>query len=153
MIVIGDLTFVRGNTLAMEDLTGLSPPEAALASGHWVAFSSDNPAFSQVVVGVRSADVAQEVALKGPFSLGRARRLDGYDVLAVRGTEEMQGAKPMEAVLYVRMTGRHLLVEEDTLGSHGRPNGAEHIVFSKWGETVRPEAPTPSLTLGSVHAV
>ena len=150
LIVIGDLTFVKGNELAMEDLTGLPPAEAATTMDHWVAFSSTNPAYSQVVVGVRSHDVAQEVALKGPYSLGRPRQLGGASVDAVRGTLHLQGEKTMDAVLYVRAAGRHLLVEEDTVDAHGTPNGAEHIVFSRWGESVRPRAPEASFTLGSV---
>jgi len=152
LIVIGDLTYINGNALAMEDLTGLSASQAAIAMGHWVLFSSNNPTFAQVVVGVRSHDVAQEVAMQGPYTLGPARSLDGHRVDALRGTQKLQGAKRMSAVLYVRASGRHLLVEEDTVDSQGRPNGAEHIVFSRWGELVRPEAPDASVTLGSVNA-
>jgi len=122
LIVIGDLTFVKGNTLAMQDLIGLSPAEAEVAVGHWVLFSSNNPTFASVVVGVRSHDVAQEVALTGPYTLGATRRLDGYTVDALRGTQEFQDAKKTVAVLYVRASGRHLLVEEDTLGARGKPS-------------------------------
>jgi hypothetical protein len=150
LIVIGDLTFVKGNQLAMEDLTGLSAAEAATTMGHWVVFSSNNPAFSQVVVGVRSHDVAQEVALTGPYTLGQPRQLHGSSVDTLRGTLKLQGEKRMDAVLYIRASGRHLLVEEDTVDAHGAPNGAEHIVFSKWGESVRPKAPDAAFTLGSV---
>jgi hypothetical protein len=152
LIVIGDLTFVKGNERAMEDLTGMAPTEAATATGHWVLFSSNNPAFSQVVVGVRSHDVAREVALQGPFTLGRSRELRGYRVDALRGTQKFQGAKQMKAVLYVRASGHHVLVEEDTVNTQGRANGAEHIVFSNWGESVKPRAPRASLTLGSINA-
>jgi hypothetical protein len=152
LVVIGDLTFIRGNKLAMEDLTGLSSPEAAIAMNHWVLFSSNNPTFAQVVVGVRSHDVAQEVAMQGPYSFGPSRSLDGHKVEALRGTQRLQGAKKMDAVLYVRASGRHLLIEEDTVNSQGKANGAEHIVFSKWGEAVRPKAPTAALTLGSINA-
>ncbi len=152
LIVIGDLTYVKGNQRAMEDLTGLSSTEAATAMGQWVLFSSNNPTFSQVVVGVRSHDVAEEVALKGPVTLGPSRRLQGYRVDALRGTQSFQGAKKMKAVLYVRASGRHVLIEEDTVNTQGKSNGAEHIVFSKWGEVIRPKAPQASITLGSVNA-
>jgi hypothetical protein len=152
LVVIGDLTYLRGNELAMEDLTGLSAPEAASTMGHWVLFSSNNPTFAQVVAGVRSHDVAQEVALQGPYTFGHSRSLHGYKVDALRGTQKLQGSKAMDAVLYVRASGKHVLVEEDTVDSQGKPNGAEHIVFSKWGETVRPRAPDASVTLGSVNA-
>jgi hypothetical protein len=150
LVVIGDLTYIRGNQLAMENLTGLSAPQAAIAKDHWVLFSSNNPTFAQVVVGVRSRDVAQEVALQGPYSFGSARSLHGYKVDALRGTQKQQGVKRTDAVLYVRASGRHLLVEEDTVNSQGKATGAEHIVFSKWGESVRPKAPDPTVTLGSV---
>jgi hypothetical protein len=152
LIVIGDLTYVKGNERAMEDLTGLSPTEAAAATGHWVLFSSDNPAFSQVVVGVRSHDVAQEIALQGPVTLGPSRKLHGYRVDALQGTQKFQGAKKMRAVLYVRASGRHVVVEEDTVDTQGKTNGIEHIVFSKWGEAVKPKAPDASITLGSINA-
>jgi hypothetical protein len=152
LIVIGDLTYIRGNALAMEDLTGLSAAQAAIAMGHWVLFSSNNPAFAQVVVGVRSHDVAQEVEMQGPYTLGPTRTLDGHEVDALRGTQKLPGSKRTDAVLYVRASGRHLLVEEDTVDSQGAPNGAEHIVFSRWGELVRPKAPNASLTLGAVNA-
>jgi hypothetical protein len=152
LIVIGDLTFVKGNERAMEDLTGLAPAEAHTAMNRWVLFSSNNPLFTQVVVGVRSHDVAQEVALQGPYSLGPSRRLDGYAVDAVMGTLAVPGAKSMKAVLYVRASGRHQLVEENTVNKRGQPNGAEHIVFSKWGEAVKPRAPAASLTLGSINS-
>jgi hypothetical protein len=143
---------VKGNTVAMEELTGLSSTQAAEAAGRWILFSSNNPAFSQVVVGVRSHDVAQEVALDGPYTSGPSRKLHGYRVESVRGTQKLQGEKRMDAILYVRASGRHLLVEEDTVGAHGTPNGDEHIVFSKWGESVRPKAPEASITLGKINA-
>jgi len=152
LIVIGDLTYVRGNRLAMEQLTGLSPTEATSASNRWVLFSSNNPTFAQVVVGVRSQDVAQEVALKGPLTLGPSRTLHGYRVEALRGTQQLQGAKKTRAVLYVRASGTHVLVEEDTVNTQGKTNGAEHIVFSKWGESVKPKAPHAAITLGTINA-
>jgi len=151
LIVIGDLTYVKGNERAMEDLTGLPSTQAATAMGRWVLFSSNNPTFAQVVVGVRSQDVAQEVALKGPFTFGPSRTLHGLRVEALRGTE-LQGTKKMRAVLYVRASGRHVLVEEDTVTALGKSNGAEHIVFSKWGEPVKPKAPHASITLGTINA-
>jgi hypothetical protein len=151
LIVIGDLTYIKGNALAMEDLTGLSASQATIAMGHWVLFSSNNPTFAQVVVGVRSDDVAREVAMQGPYTLGPSRSIDGHKVDALRGTQKL-GSKRMNAVLYVRASGRHLLVEEDTVDSQGTPNGAEHIVFSRWGELVRPMAPNAFVTLGAVNA-
>jgi hypothetical protein len=152
LVVIGDLTYIRGNEKAMEDLAGLAATQAAADQGRWVLFSTNNPAFAQVVAGVRSKDVTQEIALNGPYTYGRARKLDGYKVDAIRGTQKLDGAKKTNEVLYVRAAGRHLLVEEDSAGAQGKPNGLEHIVFSKWGEAVRPRAPEASITIGSINS-
>jgi hypothetical protein len=152
LIEIGSLTFLKGNEQAMVDLAGLSPTQAAATQNHWVLFSTDNPSFSQVVAGVRSHDVATEVELDGPYSLGPTRTLDGHRVDAIRGTQSLAGLKKARAVLYVQASGRHLLVEEDSIGTGGKPNGDERIVLSKWGERVRPKAPQASVTLGAVTA-
>jgi hypothetical protein len=150
LVVIGNLTYMKANARALVDLTGLSATQAAANQGKWVQFATDNQAFAQVVVGVRSHDVTQELALKGPYSLGGTRTLDGVKVEAIRGTQKFQGLKPMRAVLYVRASGRHVPVEEDTVGANGQPNGVEHTIYTMWGEMVRPQAPTAAISIGPV---
>jgi hypothetical protein len=152
LIVIGQITYAKANVMGLEDMMDLSPTDAATDANHWILFSTTNTAFSQIVAGIRSQDVAQEIALKGPFTLGVSRRLDGYAVDAIRGTLNVQGAKPVHAVLYVRALGRPQPVQEDTVNAQGKPNGEDHIVFSKWGERVRPRAPDATITLGPVSA-
>jgi hypothetical protein len=150
LIVIGQIAYAKANASALTDLMNLSPALALTDANRWILFSTANTAFSQIVAGIRSRDVAEEIALKGPFTLGASRKLDGYEVEAVRGTLDVQGAKPARAVLYVRASGRPLPVEEDTLGVKGNPNGEDHIVFSRWGERIRPQAPDATITLGPV---
>jgi len=150
LIVIGDLTYVKGNIEAMEDLLLLPADQAATAAGQWVLFSTDNPDFSQVVAGVRSHDVATELALKGPYTAGAPRRLDGDEVDTILGTLDIQGHKPLRAALYVCASAPHDIVEEDTVNAQGMPDGMEHTVYSKWGERVRPKAPPSSLSIGKV---
>lgn len=152
LVVIGDITYLKGNARALVDLAGLSTDQASADQGQWVLFSTDNPAFAQVVAGVRSHDVAEEIALKGPYTFGAPRKLDGFEVDAIRGTQALQGTKKVDVVLYVRASGRHIVVEEDTVGAKGKPNGAEHFIFSKWGEKVKPTAPDATITLGAVNA-
>jgi hypothetical protein len=152
LIVIGDLTYLRGNVVALEDLAGLSPAVAANDVNQWVLFATDNPAYSQVVAGVRSHDVAEEIAMNGPFTLGHTRQLDGYEVDAIRGTQKLQGLKRMDAILYVMAHGRHRVVEEDIVNKNGKPTGVEHIIFSKWGEQVKPSAPSSAIPLGVISA-
>ncbi len=152
ILVIGGFSYVKGNVNGLESLAGLSATQAAEAAGQWIEFSTDNAAFAPVVDGVRSTDVAKELALKAPLSLGRSRTLDGQAVDAIDGTQSF-GKKSGHVVLYVRAKGTHVPVEEDSVNAKGQDTDAEHIVFSKWGEQVRPEAPKATISVGSISAV
>jgi hypothetical protein len=105
-----------------------------------------------VVQGVRSTDLSKQLALKAPLSLGRTRTLDGAPVEAIDGTQTF-GKKTEHVVLYVRATGTHVPVEEDSVNAKGRRTQDEHITYSKWGERVRPEAPNATISVGSISAV
>jgi hypothetical protein len=151
--VIGGITFVKGNAGGLEVLAGLDAAQAAVASNRWIDFSTTDAAFSQVVAGVRSHDVATELELKGPLTLGRPHTLDGLSVEAVEGTQVDPSHRSLHVVLYVRATGAHVPVEEDSIDTRGRDTSALHVVYSHWGELVRPEAPSGALALGPVSTV
>jgi hypothetical protein len=152
ILVIGGLSYVKGNADGLENLAGLSSPQATEAAGQWIEFSTDNAAFAPVVQGVRSTDLVKELSLKAPLSLGHARTLDGVAVDAIHGTQTF-GKKTEHVVLYVRARGTHVPVEEDSVNSKGKQTADEHITYSKWGERVRPEAPTATISVGSISAV
>ncbi len=152
IVVIGGITYLRGNHDGLESLAGLSSTQATEAEGQWIEFSTDNAAFSPVVAGVRSHDLAEELALKGPLSLGPRRDLDGDAVDAIDGTQTF-AKKSQHVVLYVRAQGSHVPVEEDSVNAKGDHTTAEHIVYSNWGELVRPEAPKATISIGSISAV
>ncbi|HEX4433310.1 MAG TPA: hypothetical protein VH012_00675 [Acidimicrobiales bacterium] len=152
ILVIGGISYVKGNADGLENLVGLSSSQATEANGQWIAFSTDNTAFAPVVEGVRSADLAKELALKAPLTLGKARTLHGEAVDAIDGTQAF-GKKSQHVVLYVRAKGTHVPVEEDSVNAKGQTTDAEHITYSKWGERVRPEAPKATISVGLISAV
>ena len=159
--VIGGITYLKGNASGLENLAGLGPLQATANQGKWIDFATTNVAFSQVVAGVRSRDIAQELALSGLLTLGHPRTIRGTPVLAIEGTQSSSGsssgigakATHPRAVLYVRAHGRHVPVEEDTVDAKGRPNGTLHVTYSNWGEHVRPQAPLAAITYGPVTAI
>ncbi len=65
IIVIGGITYVKGNAGGLETLVGLSASQAGQTANKWIEFSTDNAAFAQVVAGVRSSDIAQELRVEG----------------------------------------------------------------------------------------
>jgi hypothetical protein len=150
--VIGGTSFLKANTGALKALAGFSAAEATDAAGQWIKFSTDNSDFSAIVAGVRSTDLSNELALKGSLKLGHSRTIDGHAVDAIEGKQTL-GHKSVPVVLYVRADGRHLPVEVDSLNAQGQRTAAEHIVFSSWGEPVRPKAPQASITIGHTNTV
>lgn len=150
--VIGGLTYVKGNAGGFQALVGMDAATAQQVAGRWIEFSTTNATFAQVVAGVRSHDVANELELKGRLTLGHATTLDGIAVDAIEGTQTY-AKKKERVVLYVRAHGRHVPVEEDAVDSKGKTNGALHVAYSHWGETVRPEAPQGAVPIGPVSAV
>jgi hypothetical protein len=152
ILVIGGITYLKGNPGGLQSLAGLDASQATEASGQWIEFSTDNSAFAPVVEGVRSQDVAKELALKAPLSLGHARTLDGQAVDAIDGTQTF-GRTSQHVVLYVRAHGTHVPVEEDSVNAKGQATKAEHVIYSKWGERVRPLAPMATISIGSISAV
>ena len=153
--VIGGITYVKGDLNGLENLAGLSPLQAAATAGKWIDFATTNVAFAQVVAGVRSDDIAQQLALSGLLTLGRPRTIHGTAVLAINGTQGSTGSgngngTHQRAVLYVRAHGRHLPVEEDTLTAKGQPSGTFRVTYSNWGELVRPQAPQAAVSIGPV---
>jgi hypothetical protein len=150
--VIGGLTYVTGNAGGFEVLVGLDAATAQQVVGRWIEFSTTNSTFSQVVAGVRSRDVANELELKGPLTLRHPTTLGGIAVDAIEGTQTY-AHKTDRVVLYVRAHGTHVPVEEDAVDAKGKATGALHVAYSRWGETVRPQAPQGALPIGPVSAV
>jgi hypothetical protein len=153
--VIGGITYVKGDANGLLNLAGLSALQAGSSAGKWIDFATGDAVFAQVVAGVRSSDIAAELALSGPLTLGRARTLHRIAVLAIDGVQAQStsgsgNATRQRVVLYVRAHGRHLPVEEDSVNAKGQPTGAFHVTYSNWGERVRPQAPLAAVTLGPV---
>ena len=151
--VIGGITYVKGNASGFQALAGLNATTAQAVAGHWIEFSTTNPSFAQVVAGVRSHDVADQLHLKGRLTLGHPTTLDGVAVDAIDGTQTFGAHTTVHVVLYVRAHGSHVPVEEDAVDAKGTATGALHVAYSHWGEIVRPQAPSGALPIGSVGAV
>jgi hypothetical protein len=147
--VIGGITYLSGNAGGLQNLAGFTTSEAALAAGQWIRFATTDSTFASVVVGVRSADLVKELELSGRITAGRPTTLDGLAVDAVRGHQTVN-KRSVPVVLYVRAAGTHVPVEEDSENAAGHHTAAVHIVFSDWGEAIRPFAPQATITVGPV---
>ena len=94
--------------------------------------------------------------MRGCFP-GPRRNLDGYAVEAIDGTQRF--GKKSQAAIRPRHGPRPRGIPRAGGGGlverQGRtpPWPLEHIVYSKWGEQVRPQAPKATISIGSISAV
>ena len=149
--VIGGISYLYGNANGLQNLAGLSPTQASASAGQWIEFATTNGAFASVVVGVRSADLVKELALSGKITKVHPSTVDGLTVDAVQGLQTLD-RRNVRVVLYVRATGAHVPVEEDSVNDKGQRISGVHIAFSHWGERVRPQAPQATITVGPVSS-
>ena len=73
IVVIGGISYVKGNADGLENLAGLSSPQATEAAGQWIEFSTDNAAFAPVVARGALHGPGQGAGPEGP-ALPRPRR-------------------------------------------------------------------------------
>ena len=71
ILVIGGISYVKGNADGLENLAGLSSSQAAEATGQWIEFSTDNTAFAPVVVGRPLDRPGQGAGAQGAAPLGQ----------------------------------------------------------------------------------
>ncbi len=150
--VIGGITYLYGDPGGLQGLAGFSAAQAAVAAGQWMKFATTNAAFGSVVVGVRSADLVKELKLSGQITAGRPVTVDGLAVDTLKGHQTVD-KRSTRVILYVRASGTHVPVEEDSVNVSGQRTTDVHIAFSKWGETVRPLAPQATISVGPVTSV
>ena len=142
IVVIGGITYVKGNAGGLESLAGLERVPGG--RGGRASGSSSRPtnaAFAQVVAGVRSHDVAKELALKGPLSLGHVRDARRDRRRRHRGDADLRPKSRSTSCSTSAPTAPTCRSRRTRWTRRASPTATEHITYSKWGETVRPEAP------------
>ena len=146
IIVIGGITYVKGNVGGLETLVGLSASQASRDRG-----PVDRVLHHQRSVrsGRRRRALERHRAGAGVegAALARASAHDRRDGgRRDRGDAEVRAHDEPRRPLRPRH-GSHVPVEEDSVNAKGQHTAAEHIAYSKWGEIVRPRhrrPPSPS---------
>ena len=147
--VVGSTGYVTGNEAALQDVIGLTKAESKKYAGRWLSFPTSNTGLAELVGGLLSSQVAKELEIGGPYTVGQVRHRgrqegDGHRRVG-RDREREQGPRPA-------VHPGQRLPAADPRGDERRQRGgtsAIHgvVTFSNWGENKSQSAPSGAFSL------
>jgi len=147
--VVGSTGYVTGNEAALQDVIGLTKAESSKYAGKWLSFPTSNSGLAELVGGLLSSEVAKELEISGPFTVGKSATVAGQKATAIVGSVATQSGSKVPVVLYVPASGSPLPIQEVT--NSGTAGGASAIhgvvTFTNWGENKSQSAPTGASSL------
>jgi hypothetical protein len=147
VVLIGSTGFLKGNESALERVLGLTTAQSSTYMNKWLSFPTSNDSLSELVGGLRDSEIASELAMTGPYTMGGTKMIAGQLTQAIRGQAATSSGTKVPIVLYVTSTGPPRPVREVTNPDAKSPAIQATVTFSNWGETTHPVAPTTSTPL------
>jgi hypothetical protein len=147
VVLIGSTGYIRGNESALEKVLGLTAAQSSSYTNKWLSFPTSNTQLAELVSGLRNADVALELQMTGPYTMGGTKVIAGHTTLAINGTASTSSGKKVPIVLYVSADGTPRPVEEVTNPKAKSSAITGTVIFSNWGEKTHPTAPPKSTPL------
>jgi hypothetical protein len=147
VVLIGSTGYVRGNDAALQKVLGLTVALSATYTDKWLSFPTSNTSLDELVSGLRNSDVASELQMTGPYTLGQTKKVAGQNAETIKGTAATSSGTKVPIVLYVEASGTPRPVEEITNPTSKSATIKGTVTFSKWGEKTHPKAPTSSIPL------
>lgn len=147
VVLIGSTGYIRGNESALEKVLGLTVAQSTTYTSKWLSFPTSNTALAELVSGLRNSDVALELRMTGPYTMGGTKMIAGHTVQAINGTASTSSGTKIPIVLYVSAGGTPRPVEEVTNPAAKSSSITGTVIFSDWGEKTHPTAPAKSTPL------
>jgi hypothetical protein len=147
VVLIGTTGYIRGNQSALEKIVGLTAAQSGTYTNKWLSFPTSDTALAELVSGLRNSDVASELVMAGPYTMGGTKTIAGHATRAINGTASTSSGTKIPIVLYVDSTGTPRPVEEVTNPKAKASSVSGTLTFSKWGEMTQPIAPSKSVPL------
>jgi hypothetical protein len=148
-LVVGATGYVKGNEAALANVIGLTKAESTKYANKWLSFPTSNQGLGELVGGLLSSQVAKELEIGGPYTLGQSATVAGQSATAINGAVANDNGGKVPVVLYVPSSGTPLPIQEVTnAGSSGGSSAIHGVVtFSHWGENKSQTAPTNAFSL------
>ncbi len=148
-LVVGSTGYVKGNEAALQHVIGLTAAESKKYANKWLSFPTSNQGLGELVGGLLSSQVAQELQIGGPYSYGKAAAVAGQQATAIKGSVATENGGKVPVVLYIPASGTPLPLQEVTNAGATGSSSAVHgvVTFSHWGENKIQTAPTNAFSL------
>jgi len=147
VLLIAKTGYVRGNVSALEKVLGLTAAQSKSYKNRWLSFPASTGSLSELVSGLRDSEIASELAMTGPYTMGGTKMIDGQLTQAIKGRAATSSGTKVPIVLYVAATGPPRPVREVTNPDAKSSAIQGTVTFSDWGETTHPVAPATSTPL------
>jgi hypothetical protein len=147
VLLVGSTGYVKGNNAALQKVLGLTEAQATTYMNKWLSFPTSNTSLAELVTGLRNTDVASELQMGGPYTLGGTKKIGGQLTQAIKGTAATSSGTKVPIILYVSASGTPRPVEEVTNPKGNASSVEGTVTFTNWGETTDPQKPASSAPL------
>jgi hypothetical protein len=147
VLLVGATGYLKGNDAALQGVLGLTAAQATTYMNKWLSFPASNTSLAELITGLRNSDVAPELQMSGPYTLGGTKKIDGQATQAINGVAATSSGTKVPIILYVSTTGTPRPVEEVTNPKGNSSSIEGTVTFSNWGEKTDPNAPAKSAPL------
>jgi hypothetical protein len=147
--VVGSTGYVNGNEAALADVIGLTKAESKKYAGKWLSFPLSNTSLAELVGGLLSSEVAKELEVSGPYTLGKSATVAGQQATGILGSVATESGSKVPVMVYIPASGSPLPIQEVTNAGNAGGTSAIHgvVTFSNWGEDKSQSAPSGAFSL------
>jgi hypothetical protein len=143
VIVSANTAYVRGDAFTLVNFMGFKAAAAVKNEDVWVRIPPTDVHYASVAAGVTLYSAIAELELT-PLARVTATKIDGQQVIGVKGTTTSATGQTAQATLYGRAAGPPLPVRDVvSQGSSARAT----VTFSKWNEPIHVAAPTGAVPI------
>jgi hypothetical protein len=147
VLLVGTTGYLKGNDAALQKVLGLTTTQASTYMNRWLSFPISNTSLAELVTGLRNSEVASELQMSGPYTLGGTKKIGGQVTQAIKGTAATSSGTKVPIILYVNAAGTPRPVEEVTNPKASSSSIEGTVTFSNWGEKTDPKKPAPAVPL------
>ncbi|HUA95732.1 MAG TPA: hypothetical protein VMB82_09420 [Acidimicrobiales bacterium] len=150
--LVDGAVYLRGDTLGLEDYLGMPSTLAPKYVGQWISFPSSTKSYSTIAKSMSLTSAIDQISVEAPLSGGQRTTRGGRSAVSIKGTTTSLSSTGNKgtAILYVSATGSPLPLAYHGTGTQEKKSETGTVIYSKWGETVKPKVPAKSVPSSSI---
>ena len=149
---VAGAVYFRGDTVGLESYLGMPASIAPTYAGRWISFTSSDQGYGSIAESMTLKAAVAQISVAAPITVGGQTTVGGTPAKSVRGTTTALSSKGHRgsATLYVAATGSPLPLVYQGSGMQSKQKETGKVVFSRWGRSVSPVAPSGAVPASSI---